>query len=187
MRAKTVLLRDLGDRPLPSSFVPEGHPFHRPPTRYRLRIHSPNEIEPIRKTGLPISLFSPDKSEELGYPLTFKTRLIIAEQLCSALETSLPVIPFTNSESARNPLLEDYIVAMLRIDVLGARRIAVENRERLDKVRLLKRILQENLEGVAYRVRLDEFAPGLPRVPGVKPIARSVLTAEQTREFSRRP
>ena len=187
MKTQTVLLRESGERPLPPAFVPESHPFHRPQTRYRLRLRSSNEIDSIRKTGLPISLFSPEKSEELGNPLVFKPRVIIAEQLRSAVETTLPTILFASSEAARNPQLEDYIVAMLRIDALGARRMAARNRERLDKVRLLKRVLQENLEGRAYRVRLGDYAPGLPKVLGVRPIAKTVLTIEETKEFSKRP
>jgi hypothetical protein len=185
MRAETVLLRESGERPLPPAFVAESHPFHRPKTRYRLRINSPNEVEPIRRTGLPISVFSPEKSEELGYPLEFKPRVIIAKELRSAVDTSLPIVSFADTEAAKNPKLEDYIVAMLRIDLIGARRITSVNREKIGNARLLKRVLQENLESQAYRVRLDEFAPGLPQVPGVKPIARAVLIAEDSREYSR--
>lgn len=187
MRAATVLLRDRGEPPLPSAFVPEAHPFHRPQTKYSVRIKSLGDIESVRKAGLAISLFAPEKSEELGYPLSFRPRIILARELLSAVETSFPKIPFAEEEAARNPTLEDYIVAMLRIDLLGARRIAVENPAKLNPVRLLKRVLQENLEGRAYRVRLDDFAPGLPKVPGVRPIAKSVLLGSDSREFARGP
>lgn len=187
MRAATILLRDPGEPPLPPAFVPEAHPFHRPQTKYRLHIDSAGDVEAVRRRGLSISLFPPERSEALGYPLWFRPRVIVARDLLSAVETSLPTIPFVEGQAARDPTLEDYIVAMLRIDLLGARRIAYENRKKLDRTRLLKRVLQENLEGRAYRVRLDNFAPGLPKVSGVKPIAPAVLQGSDTREFARGP
>ncbi len=169
----------------PSIFVREPKSSHRPPTRYpSVRLRSKTDVETARKVGLPLSLLEPQRVERLGYPLSFRPRLLVLRSLRPLVETNYRIIPMADPEAARNPTLEDTIVAMLAIDVLGARRIAVERRRELDPVRLLKRVLAENLEGRAYEVRLDEFAPGLPKVPGFRPLARRALAAEDRRKFS---
>lgn len=172
----------------PSIFVPEPKASHRPPARYRtVRIRSKADVEIARRAGLPLSLLEPERIESLGYPLSFRPRLLIPTQLERMVETRFRPLVLTDAEAARNPTLEDLVVAMLRIDALGARRIAHEHQNEIDSLRLLKRVLAENLEGRAYEVRLDQYAPGIPRVPGVKPLSRAALRAEEHRQFSRGP
>jgi hypothetical protein len=143
-------------------------------------------VETVRRANLPISILDSRLSEALGHPLSFTPALIAAKELLPILDTGFRTITFTEAEAARSPRIEDFIVAMLRIDTLGARRIARANATVLDPVRLLKRILAEGLEARASRVRLDEFAPGLPKVPGVRPIAKSALASEDRRTFVQR-
>ena len=140
-----------------------------------------------RRAGLPLSLLEPATIEALGYPLSFRPRLILSGSLAPLVETRYRRLVVSDPEAARDPRWEDLIVAMLRIDALGARRIAHDHRSAIDPVRLLKRVLAENLEGRAYEIRLDEYAPGLPRIPGVRPLSRAALRAEETRPFSRGP
>lgn len=181
---ESALVREPTEPSLPKDvFVAEPRPSHRPRSRYRARIGSKEDVETARRAGLAVSLFEPERSESLGYPLSFKPRLLVAKSLVGAVDTKFPTISFSDERAARDPQLEDYVVAMLRIDTLGARRIARENRKRIDQARLLKRVLQEDLEARAYRVRLDEFAPGLPEVG--HPISREGLEIEDRRDFGR--
>ncbi|MGI0132105.1 MAG: hypothetical protein ACREDK_03285 [Thermoplasmata archaeon] len=189
MKPETVLTREPGDRTLaPSVFVKEHSERGGQRARYRLNIHSRADVGVARRAHLAVSLLDPSMVARLGYPLSFRPRLLIGEAESLALaESVFKTIVFHDEEAARNPTLEDTIVAMLSVDVLGARRISVENRTRIDGSRLLKRILREDAERLAYRVRLNEFAPGLPKPPGVEPISRATLVAEDRREFARGP
>ena len=169
----------------PPIFVPEPKASHRPPARYRsVRIGSKEDVETARKAGLPLSLLEPERIEQLGYPLSFRPRLLLPAMLEPLVETTFRPLVLTDPEAARNPTLEDLVVAMLWIDALGARRIAHAHRSEIDSLRLLKRVLAENLEGRAYEVRLDQFAPGIPKVRGVRPLSRAALRAEESRQFS---
>lgn len=172
----------------PSIFVPERKPSHRPPARYRcVRIRSRADVATARRAGLPLSLLEPRTVEALGYPLHFRPCLLLHQPLVSLVETTFRSLTFVDPEAARHPGLEDIIVAMLSIDALGARRIAHDHQPEIDPTRLLKRVLAENQEGRAYEVRIDQFAPGIPKVRGVRPLARAALRAEDARRFSREP
>jgi hypothetical protein len=172
----------------PDIFVPEPVLSHRPPTRYRLaRINSPKDVETARQAHLPISILEPKVIEALGYPLTFRPRLLIPSPLLPLIETTYRIQIVADAEAARDPKIEDIIVEMLRIDVLGARRIAFDHRREIDPTRLLKRVLVENLEGRAHEIRLGDYAPGLPKVKGIRPLSRSALRAEESREFATGP
>ena len=189
MKPETLLVRDPGDRSLSRSVFVRQEPVRGGQrARYRVRLRSSRDVDEARRAKLALSLLEPKTIANLGYPLSFKPRLLVGEHEAAAIdETRFKPIIFHSESAARDPTLEDTIVAMLMIDPLGARRIAVRNRNSLDGVRLLKRILGEDKERLAYRVRLDEFAPGLPAVPGVRPIPRAGLQAEDRREFAQRP
>lgn len=189
MRADLTLVREPSDRGLPRSiFVPVERAPHRPILRFqRLNVESRDDVRVARRAGLPLSLLDPDTIERLGYPLSFQPRLIVDRGLIALVRSRFRVIPFSDPGAAKEPGIEDLVVAMLSIDSLGARRIAHDHRSEIDPVRLLKRVLAENMERRAFEVRLDEFAPGLPRVTGVEPLSRRALSAEDCREFSRGP
>ena len=189
MKPETVLVRDPGDRALvPSIFVREESVRGGQRARYRLRLRSKKDVDAARRVRLALSLLEPEAIASLGYPLSFKPRLLVGESEALAIvETKFKPIVFRHEDAARNPTLEDTIVAMLEVDPLGARRIAVENRDQLDGALLLKRILGEDKERLAYRVRLDDFAPGLPLPRGVRPIPRESLRVEDRRELGQRP
>lgn len=188
MKTETVLVRDPGDRDLtPSVFVKEASVRGGQRARYRLRLRSKRDVAAARRAGLAISLLESAAIAALGYPLSFKPKILVgATEAPTILKSTFKPIVFKDGQAARTPTLEDTVVAMLAIDPLGARRIAVENRQRLDTARLLKRILSENKERLAYRVRLDDFAPGLRAPEGIAPISRGALRREDHREFARR-
>jgi hypothetical protein len=189
MRADLTLVREPSDRGLPGSvFVRAERAPHRPILRFRgVNIASKDDLRVARRAGLPLSLLESDRIEKLGYPLSFRPRLIVDRELLSLLCSRFQVIPFSDPGAARDPGIEDLVVAMLSIDPLGARRIARDHRTQMDPVHLLKRVLAENLERRAYEVRLDQFAPGLPKSAGVEPLSRRALEAEDSREYSRGP
>jgi hypothetical protein len=184
MQTETMIVRDHRDRSLaPGLFVPEERPTHRPRLRYRAHINSEEAVDEARRAGLSVSLFDSATAARLGYPLEFKPRLLVSKDVAPAVETHFKTISFSDPLAAGAPKLEDYIVAMLQVDPLGARRIAKQNRAMIDRVELLRKILREALEARAYRVRLDEFAPGLPKVGA--PIPREGLTIEDHRDYGR--
>ncbi|MCI4320726.1 MAG: hypothetical protein L3K05_00240 [Thermoplasmata archaeon] len=187
MFVEGVFRREPGSRAAtPSIFIAESRVSHRPPTRYRsVRIRSRTDVETARRVGLPISLLESERIEKLGYPLSFRARLLTPQQIVPLIETTYRLLPMADIEAARDPKLEDLIVALLSIDALGARRVASDHRRDLDPIRLLKRVLAEDLEGRAYGVRLDEFAPGIPKVPGIEPLSAAALAVEDSRAFSR--
>jgi hypothetical protein len=186
MQPETRLVRDHRDRSLaPGLFVPEERPTHRPRLRYRAHIDSEEDVKEARRAGLHLSLFDSATAARLGYPLEFKPRLLVAKDVAPAVDTRFKTISFSDPLAAGAPQLEDYIVAMLQVDPLGARRIARDNRKAINQVELLRKIFREGVEARAYRVRLDDFAPGLPKVG--EPIPRVGLTAEDRRDFGRLP
>lgn len=189
MRADLTLVREPSDRGLPGSvFVRAARPPYRPILRFqRVNIESKDDVRVARRAGLPLSLLEPDQIERLGYPLTFRPRLLVGRDMSSLVHSRFAVIPFVDPAAAKEPSLEDLVVAMLTIDPLGARRIARDHRAKIDPIRLLKRVLAENLERRAFEVRLDEFAPGIPSIVGLEPLSRTALQAEDDREFSRGP
>ena len=154
-------------------------------TQYRLRLESPDDVVAARRLGLPVYLLEPPLVAALGYPLRFDPLLLVGRTVTGSVDSRFRRVEFLDDVAAREPRLEDVLVALLSIDPVGARRLAVENRDRLDPVRLLRRVLQQGLEARAYRVRLDEFAPGLPAVG--RPIPRSELVREDSRPFARGP
>jgi len=189
MRVEESFRREPGNTSrTPDIFVPEPVPSHRPPTRYRsVRINSLEDVDTARRADVPVSILEPKAIEALGYPLSFRLRLLVPKPLLPLIETTYRIQVIADTDAARDPAIEDIVVEMLRIDSLGARRIAHDHREEINPVRLLKRVLAENLEGRAYEVRLDDYAPGLPKVKGIRPLSRSALRAEELREFAKGP
>ena len=183
VRAVITLARTPGDRELaPPIFVREGGSRGRPAARYHVAVDSMEALEQARRVGLPIYLLEPWVSKALGYPLSFSPRLLVGRAVADAVHsTRFPVISFIDSAAARNPRLEDVIVAMLDIDPLGARRILRLNLDLVDPSRLLKRILVEDREPLSTLVGLQEFVPTLPVVG--KTFPASELAEEDAKEF----
>lgn len=174
-----------GSRRLPRGIlVPERRESHRPVGRFRLRLRTDKDILLARRGGVPVYLFEPWLSEALGYPLSFRPRLLVARDVIGAIaESAFPLLPFVDAEAARYPKVEDLIVAMLAIDPLGARRILRANSDRVDRVRLLRRIVREGVEEKATYARLQDLVPNLPTVGQSLP-AREIR-AQDAKGYSR--
>jgi len=102
--------------------------------------------------------------------------------LKEAVTTHLPVVGFVSERAASHPRLEDVFIAMLRFDVLAARALIERNIDLVDRDYLLKRILQEDLEEEATRVRLQDFL-SLPRKG--EPLPRDALERAASRNRPR--
>ncbi len=112
----------------------------------------------------------------LGYPVQFPPHLLIPRDLEAVVDSALPRILVDSSETARDPGIEDVIAALLSVDSLAARGIAVRHRGSIDARQLLRRVVQSEREAEATRVGLQEFAPGIPLVG--RPLPRPQLDAQ---------
>lgn len=174
MKAETLLVRSAEDRGLPSGlFRAQTHPSHRPRTFYHLVLHKAQDVDAARSLGVPVFAIRDSLVRMLGYPMRFPTMLLLPRHLRDAVETDMPIVEFLSERAVRDPQLEDIPVALLLFDVLAARAVAERNRDLLDTEYLLKRIIQEDLEEEATKVRFQDILPSLPTKG--KPLPRAAL------------
>ncbi len=177
MRSEIAFVMEPLDYRLPRRIlVPERKPSHRPRVRYRIRIRTARDAAWARHAGIPVYLLAPGILAALGYPMTFPPHLIVARECAEIIESAYPQIRFVSSDAAGHPRIEDLVVAMLRIDPLAARAVALRNREFVNPVRLLRRVVQEDVEREATLVRLQEVSPGIPDVG--KPLPKAGLSRQ---------
>jgi len=163
MKTKIDLVRSPEDRALPRDILAtQARTSHRPPAKYRLILRSAKDAEEARRVGLPVFAITDSMVTMLGYSMTFPPLVLVPRGMKQVVETKLPVIEFLSEAAIRQPRLDDIIVAMLRFDPLAARALAQRNDDAIDKSYLLKRILQEDLEEEATRVRFQDLLPALP-------------------------
>lgn len=148
---------------MPRSILePEERRNHRPRNTYQLRIRTAADVEKARALNLPMFALTDSMITMLGYPMRFPPLILAPRTLRDALITEMPVIEFTKEDAVLNPRAEDLVVAMLRFDPLASRAIAERSWDLLDPQYLMKRIIQEDLEEEATRVRFQDLLPSLP-------------------------
>lgn len=164
MQVATDLIRSPKDWALPEDILEASVPIrHRPKVRYRLVLRSAEDVEKARHAKLPVFAVTDSIVTMLGYPMKFPPLVLVPRSIRNAVESHLPVIEMLSEDAVREPRLEDVIVAMLRFDPLAARALADRNSDVLDRDYLLKRILTEDAEAEASRVRFqDNLLPSLP-------------------------
>jgi len=172
MEAAVTFVR-LGDDRTPSVFVPISKPKGRPRSEFRVRIRSEADVGLARRSNVPLFLLDARTVASLGYPIEFPSELVAARWLVPALDTNFRVIPFLSDTAALHPRFEDVAVAMLSVDAIGARAILDRNRDAIDPVYLLRRVVQEQVEEKATWVRFFDLVPELPRVG--RPIPKAAL------------
>jgi hypothetical protein len=182
MRAKLSLVREPTDRALPQSvFVPAERPPHRPIARYeKVRIRSERDAEIARKAKLPVHLLTANRVTELGFPIRFPPRVIVAESILPIVETTFGTIPFASERAARSPRPEDVAIAMLRFDMIGARAL-VDRNPSWDRAYLTRRIWEENLWRRATFVRFFDVLSLAPKE------GKSLGRAELERKLRKNP
>ncbi|MGB6442766.1 MAG: hypothetical protein WBF81_05675 [Thermoplasmata archaeon] len=163
MRLEPTLLRESGEHPLPEHIgIPVAQPRGRPRYEYRLRIDSEDAAETARRHDVPLHPLTSRRVTDLGYPITFPTRLVLAEAVSSLVDTTLGTIRFRSERAARSPRPEDTAVAMLRFDMIGARALLDRN-SKWDPRYLTQRIWEEGLGRRAAYVRFFDVLPLTPR------------------------
>lgn len=184
MRTEVTLVRSPGDRGLPPGvFVPVEYSAHAPRKRYRVVVNSSADARAAAKLGVPLALLESKFVRKMGYPADFPSRLLVARALAGAVDSRYKQLIFENARALEHLRPEDAVVAMLFVDWLGARHLVRVNRKTLDPEYLRKRVLEESAEARAYRVRLDDFVPGLPRTS--EPLSREDLRSLDSTQFVR--
>lgn len=151
----------------------------RPPNRIRLFLGSSEDVDAARRHGVPVYLLTSELVTGLGYPVVFPPHLLVARDVAGAVESSFPRLIIPSNESVLLPSMEDFLVALLRVDALAARGIAVRHRRSIDPDQLLRRVIQAELEREATWVNLQEFAPAIPKVGPTIP-ARLLVAQDRT-------
>ncbi len=105
-----------------------------------------------------------------GYPVTFRPWLAVSEKLSRKITSEYRILPVRDADALRQPGLVELVTFLLRFDPLAARVVARRNRARLDPNELYRRVRNEGVEGPATKVRLQEFAPAIPKVGTPLPV-----------------
>jgi hypothetical protein len=165
MKLEAVLFRELGEKPLPSeAFVRVVRGRGRPKVELRPRVRSSEDIERLRHHHVPAFLLTSEHITRLGYPVRFQPWLVVPEGLAGKFTSEFRILPVKDGESLREPGVVELVTMLLRFDPLAARVVAKRNRTKLDPNELYRRVRNEGLERAATKVRLQEFAPAIPKV-----------------------
>ena len=168
------LLREPGEHPFPREMLaPSSKPRGRPRKEYRPRVRTAEDVERLRHHGVPAFLLTAERVTSLGYPVHFSPWLVLPKELSLKVASEFRVLPVRDAEALREPGVVELVSLLLRFDPLAARVVAQRNRDRLDRHELYRRVRNEGLERPATKVRLQDFAPAIPRVG--EPLPREEL------------
>jgi len=165
MKVEGSLLREKGERPLPAGMrtrVPRSR--GRPRLEYRPRVRSADDVTTLRRHGVPAVLITPDWVSRHGYPVEFRPWLAVPEELSDKFASDFRILPVKDEDALRDPGIAEMVALLLRFDALAARLVATRNHSRLDPNELYRRVRNEGVESAATRVRLQDFAPAIPKV-----------------------
>lgn len=159
------LYREAGERPLPSvAFVPRVRSRGRPRVEFRPKVRSAEDVELLRRHHVPAFLLTSEQITQLGYPVRFQPWLVVPEGLAGKFASEFRLLPVKDEDGLREPGIVELVAMLLRFDPLAARMVAKRNRAKLDPNELYRRVRNEGLERAATKVRLQEFAPAIPKV-----------------------
>jgi hypothetical protein len=172
MQIEASLLREPGERPLPREMVTRPPRVRgRPREEYRPRVRTAQDVEHLRRHRVPALLVTSEWVTQSGYAVSFRPWLAVPEGLSSKISSDFRILPVKDGEALRAPGLAELVTLLLRFDPLAARLVALRNRAKLDPNELYRRVRNEGLEPSATRVRLQEFAPAIPKVGSALPVA----------------
>ena len=172
MRLEARLLREPGESHLPHWLaVPARRSRGRPRTEYRPRVRSPQDVVRLRSHHVPAFLLTPEWVTECGYPVNFRPWLVLPKTLAGQVSSEYRILPVADADSLKEPGIVELVTFLLRFDPLAARVIASRNRGRLDSNELYRRVRNEGLDAAATKVRLQQFAPAIPRVGASLPVS----------------
>lgn len=168
------LVREPGEHPLPPEMlVASPRPRGRPRKEYRPRVRSDEDVERLRRHGVPAFLLTSEWVTRSGYPVDFPPWLVLPRELSSKISSEFRILPVRDEAALREPGLVELVTLLLRFDPLAARVVAQRNRNGLDRHELYRRVRNEGLERAATKVRLQDFAPAIPRTG--EPLPREEL------------
>ncbi len=165
MRLEASLMREPGERALPPEMrirVPRLR--GRPRQEFRPHVRTPKDVERLRRHRVPALLVTAEWVTEKGYPVHFRPWLAVPEALSRKVSSDYRILPVRDEEALREPGVEELVTLLLRFDALAARVVATRNRRSIDPHELYRRVRNEGLEAAATKVRLQDFAPALPKV-----------------------
>lgn len=165
MKVEASLLRETGERPLPMEMQSRAPRVRgRPRLEYRPRVRSADDVTTLRRHRVPAVLITPEWVSRHGYPVSFRPWLAVPEEISGKFSSDFRILPVKDGDALRDPGIAEMVTLLLRFDPLAARLVAVRNRHRLDPNELYRRVRNEAVEAAATRVRLQEFAPAIPKV-----------------------
>jgi hypothetical protein len=165
MRLEGAILREPGERPLPSRLVHRAvRRRGRPPVECLPFVSSAEDAALLQRHGVPVQVLTSDWVTANGYPVEFRPWLLVPERIEKKFRSTLRMLPIRDEAALRQPGLAEMITFLLRFDAIAARLVAVRNRAALDPNELYRRVRNEGVEAAATRVRLQEFSPAIPRV-----------------------
>ena len=165
MRLESRLLREPGESHLPQQFVRTARRSRgRPRSEYRPRVGSPEDVDRLRRHRIPAFLLTSEWVTRSGYPVSFRPWLLLPNTLSSQVSSDYRILPVADSDALREPGAVELVTFLLRFDPLAARVVASRNRARINPYELYRRVRNERLEAAATKVRLQQFAPAIPRV-----------------------
>ena len=164
MRLEARLLRDRRERALPRTMLaPSPRRRGRPRTEYRPRVRTPKDVEALRRHRVPAFLLTAEDVTRAGYPVAFRPWLVVPEALSGQFDSDFRTLPVRDEGALAEPGVVELVTFLLRFDPLAARVVASRNRATLDPNELYRRVRNEGLERPATKVRLQQFAPAIPR------------------------
>jgi hypothetical protein len=132
-------------------------PGHRPRKRFVVRIRSAQDALRARDMGVPLLLVQSEDLKMLRYPLRIPPTVLVPRELREVLDSALPVHVFQSTTPFSRPRIEDIVVFLLMHDPIAALAVVERNEDLLDLGYVRKRIIQEDLEREATRVRMQRY------------------------------
>lgn len=136
----------------------------RPRVEYQPTVRTVEDATALRRHGVPVHVLTSDWVSRHGYPVEFRPWLVVPERIVARVTSVFRILPVRDEDAVREAGLEEMIAFLLRFDPIAARLVAARNRRTLDANELYRRIRNEGVEGPATRMRLQEFAPAIPRI-----------------------
>jgi hypothetical protein len=136
----------------------------RPRREYRPRVRTAEDVQRLRRHRVPAVLLTAEWVSRSGYPVRFPSWLLLPAELTAKVSSDFRVLPVHDASALRDPGVTELVTFLLRFDPLAARVVASRNRAKIDPHELYRRVRNEGVERAATKVRLQEFAPALPRV-----------------------
>ena len=164
MRLEAGLFREPGERALPSEMVVRPNRSRgRPRAEFHPRVRSVEDVELLRRHRVPALLITSEWVTQHGYPVHFQPWLAVPEELAGKVTSDFRILPVKDEDALTAPGIAELVTLLLRFDPLAARVVAKRNRSNLDPHELYRRVRNEGLERAATKVRLQEFAPAIPK------------------------